>query len=545
MSQGNIVFLAANASYSHTNIAGWYLRGIAESAGWSWREVEMLQNESRPAALSHVLRLNPDILATSFYLFNHQFLCSFLSRLKALQPQCLIIGGGPEFLGDNRNFLERHREVNAVVRGEGEQAFAEWLECWKKPEEWGKIKGLCAIIDGNYIDNGRAGLTPDLDGIPSPFRGNLNAFKKPFLLMETSRGCSNNCAFCTSAGERVRFFSLERVKSDLALMAAAGVAEARIADRTFNEKSERCISLIKIMRDEFKNIRFHLEIDPARVSNEMIRELALAEPRRFHLEVGIQATRDPVLRNIGRFGSVERALAVLKQLCQLRNLAVHVDLIAGLPEAALTDACADLRAVALMRPDEIQFELLKVLPGTRLSREKEQWGIISAGEPPYEILQTAVMSPADIVKAYRLSSLVDWFYNASELQPPVIAAIELLPAFFELFNEFCGNLTLAGHAPTLENRFRLLEQFYRLNAPALIPKLGYAWLRCGLSAQHGICKTRPWKKALPEGAILIEGSPIANPQRIYLAELERPYLFVYGQYPRRNACAIYGLQASL
>ena len=593
--KGTIVFLAANASYSHTNLAGWYLRECAVAAGWEWREVEVIQTDSLAAALQKVLGLQPDVLAASFYLFNANFLLSFMTRFKALRPDCCVIGGGPEFLGDNSSFLKRHPEINAVIRGEGERALSEWLEYCKKPEEWGGIKGLCAIIDGNYIDNGRTELIKNLDEISSPFHANLmdgdfrvatrsitkpegchsrrsgnpeqnkyldshfhgndrnrvderrleinsSGFKKPFLLLETSRGCSNKCAFCTSAGEHVRFFSLERIKNDLGLIAAAGVKEVRIADRTFNENLSRCMALIKIMRDDFKDIKFHLEVDPARVAPEMIQELALAESGKFHLEVGIQAARSGALCSIGRFGSVEYSLAVLNQLCHLRNIAIHVDLIAGLPGVGMADLYADLQAIALMEPDEIQLELLKVLPGTQLSREKEKFGIIAADEPPYEVLQTADMGFDELFAAQRLSRLVDWFYNTTELQEVLAAAIRLVPAFFERFGDFCGNIAGESHAPALENRFRLLEQFARLYASALIPKLGYAWLKWGLSAQHGICRTTQWKKPIPAEAVLVEGESVGERHRIYLAELGKKYLFVYGQYPRRQASAIYVIQ---
>jgi len=592
-SNGNIVFLAVNASYSHTNLAGWYLREYALSAGWNWQEVEVTRNDSISTALQHALRLNPDALAASFYLFNSQFLLSFISRFKALQPDCPVIGGGPEFLGDNFPFLDRHPEINAVIRGEGERAFAAWLDLAKNPEKWGTIRGLCAVVGGKYIDNGQAELIKNLDEIPSPYecglmcrnvgnaagpeslalpipvdsdRGRAAAprnagraslfttpgawprrldFTKPFLLLETSRGCSNQCAFCTSAGEPVRIFSLERVRRDISLISAAGVREIRLADRTFNENQKRCLELVKIMRDEFKGVKFHLEIDPARVTDELALELGKAEYGKFHLEAGIQTTHAGALRGINRSGSVERALAGLQKLCSLRNLAVHVDLIAGLPRAGLADLYADLRTVALMEPDEIQLELLKVLPGTRLSGEKDKFGIISSGETPYEVLRTATMSFDDLVKARRLSSLVDWFYNSTELQTSFSAAVKLIPDFFERFADFTARAAGENQAPALDNRFRMLEQFFSLNAPALVHKLGYAWLKCGLSAQHGICRTTQWKNPLPEDAVLVEGDSRAaagESRRMYLAELERPYIFIYGEYPRRQAGAVYALK---
>lgn len=547
MNQGKIVFLAANASYSHTNLAGWYLRNYAETGGWRWQEVEIIKTDSLPTVLQRVLRLKPEILAASFYLFNHQFLISFLKRFKALRPDCLVIAGGPEFLGDNFRFLEQNREIDAVIRGEGERAFADWLACCRQRIKWRKIKGLCAFIDGDYIDNGKAEMIRDLDEIPSPYERNLSNFKKPFLLMETSRGCSNKCGFCTSAGERVRFFSLERVRNDFSLIAAGGVREIRLADRTFNENPERCLALLKIMRDEFDEVKFHLEIDPARISDKMITEFARVPAGKFHppsvlhLEVGIQTTKSGVTAAINRSGSTERSLANLNKLCRLENLKIHVDLMAGLPGAGLEDLYSDLQKIVRLKPDEIQVELLKVLPGTALDRESKKRGMVAAVEPPYEVLQTPEMSADDIIQAGFLSNLVDWFYNRTELKQSIIAAIEQIPRFFEKFTDYCAKHAGIGHAPALEKRFRLLEQFCRLNEPALIPKLGYEWLKWGLSAQHGICEAEPWKKPLPEEAVLVEGAPCSGSHRIYLTRLERQYLFVYGRYPRRRACSIYSL----
>jgi radical SAM superfamily enzyme YgiQ (UPF0313 family) len=593
MKKGTIVFLAANASYSHTNLAGWYLRSYAESSGWRWHEIETVQTDSIFLILRRVLNLKPDILAASFYLFNHRFLISFLKRFKVLLPDCVVIAGGPEFLGDNRVFLEQNREINAVIRGEGEQAFAAWLACWNKPGQWRGIKGVCALIDGEYIDNGTAEKIKNLDEIPSPFHDNLmvgnfnkagmalrfaeqapslprlsgavrcpksgclgetslpetscrrpdpRRFKKPFLLMETSRGCANTCAFCTSAGEKLRCFSLERVGNDLALMAAAGIREIRLADRTFNENQKRCLELLKIMREKFAQVNFHLEIDPAKVSNEMIKEFSEAREGKFHLETGLQTTQSRAMKAIGRHGSMERSISVLKQLCQLRNIDVHVDLIAGLPEITLEDVYEDVRLISLMKPAEIQLEILKILPGTPLDTEKAKWQLECAMEPPYEVLHTPAMGFDDIVKSSFLSNLVDWFYNAPELAESFLAAIEQIPAFLRKFVDFYESGRAGSNTPSVENRFRLLEQFCRSHYPALIPKLGYEWLKWGLSAQNGIYQAKPWKGAIPENAAFVEGQAGGEIRRVYLAELERPYFFVYGPYPKRGASAVYAME---
>ncbi len=534
----SLVFLSVTASYSHTNLAAWMLRAGAEAAGWQWHEVEVTQNESLSVALNRVARLNPNVLAASFYLFNRDFLLAFLCRFKQLFPACRVLGGGPEFLGDNRVFLERHPEIDAVVRGEGERAFSQWLRLINQPKQQAGISGFCGLVAGRYVDNGMAEVVERLDDIPSPYPKHLDGFRKPFMLLETSRGCSNWCAFCTSGtGVGVRCFSLSRVCRDVQLIRAQGVPEVRLVDRTFNARPEHCLALLRFFRDECKPLRFHLEIDPARLTPDFVAELALAEPGRFHLEVGLQSLNPEVIRAIGRQGTVRRALAGLQRLCALSQLAIHVDLIAGLPGGNLADLFAELRALVLLGPAEIQLELLKLLPGTRLVAKKNKWQIVAAPEPPYEVLRTTTMTVEDIETARILSNLVDWFYNVPELQELMIKATRRIAGFWKKLILSGGRRAWAGTAPSLENRFRLLDDFFRDRDATLKHALHYAWLRHGFSAQNGICRACPWKGPIPENAVLVEGAAIARPARVFRADLDRAYLFLYAR--ERPAAAVY------
>ena len=47
----------------------------------------------------------------------------------------------PSFWGDNEEFLRKNPFVDCVFRGEGEEAFPQWLACRKQPEKWNTIPG--------------------------------------------------------------------------------------------------------------------------------------------------------------------------------------------------------------------------------------------------------------------------------------------------------------------------------------------------------------------------------------------------------------------
>ncbi|MBI3985797.1 MAG: cobalamin B12-binding domain-containing protein, partial [Lentisphaerae bacterium] len=133
ISKGTVVFLGVNASYSHSSLALWILREIAEREGWKTRLIEMTVNDDVLAALARVSVTSPDVLAASAYLFNRPFLLSFLRRFKALHPNCVVIGGGPEFLGDSRHFLRCETAMDVVARGEGERVFPAFLQAAHQP----------------------------------------------------------------------------------------------------------------------------------------------------------------------------------------------------------------------------------------------------------------------------------------------------------------------------------------------------------------------------------------------------------------------------
>jgi coproporphyrinogen III oxidase-like Fe-S oxidoreductase len=169
------------------------------------------------------------------------------------------------------------------------------------------------------------------------------------------------------------------------------VPQVRVLDRTFNEDAGRALKLIQVFRDEFPEIRFHLEIDPARVSDRLADALASAGPGRFHLEAGVQSLEESVGSQIGRQSTARRTLDGLQRLCGRRELEVHVDLIAGLPGGTLAGLMADVGTLIRLGPQEIQLERLKLLPGTPLAETPERWGLLGADEPPYQPVEKLVV----------------------------------------------------------------------------------------------------------------------------------------------------------
>lgn len=392
-----ILWLDLNSSYAHASLALPALHAqVMHDPSLEWGVVSATINENPGMTAGEVVRQAPDILAATCWLFNHEVLMHVISRVKAMLPRCVVALGGPEFLGHNEDFLRTNRFVDCVFRGEGEETFPQWLACWQQPKEWTRITGLCFLdAEGQYHDNGLSRVMA-FDKLVNPEQSPFFNWSKPFVQLETTRGCFNTCAFCVSGGEKpVRTLSVEAIRERVRLIHEKGIRNIRVLDRTFNYQSHRAKALFDLFR-EFPDMRFHLEIHPALLSEELKKELASMPKGLLHLEAGIQSLHEEVLTVSRRAGKLADALEGLRYLCALDNMETHADLIAGLPLYHLSQIFDDVRTLAEYRAGEIQLESLKLLPGTEMRRRAEELGICYSPLPPYEVLQTREITPRRI-----------------------------------------------------------------------------------------------------------------------------------------------------
>lgn len=170
---------------------------------------------------------------------NYHWARKIADLIRAHNPGAFIFMGGiyPTFAA--RTVLEENPAVAAVVRGEGEIAAVEMLNCRHQGQGLEGIEGLSyRMEDGQIVENPDRALLEDIESLPYPAYDLLPGTEFPLSCRVTlARGCSYSCRFCAPAmfwRGRTRYRDASKVVDEIAYhQRRFGVDEFLIGDLTF------------------------------------------------------------------------------------------------------------------------------------------------------------------------------------------------------------------------------------------------------------------------------------------------------------------------
>jgi len=127
-----------------------------------------------------ILSQNPDLVCFSVNVWNFEETKCIWESIKYINSNIKVILGGPMVPIDvqsSRKMLEDHKEIDALVRGEGEIAFRKLLNFYLKKEEISNIPNVALRKDDKIFTNAKTVSLTDLSELPSPYlSGDLNIY---------------------------------------------------------------------------------------------------------------------------------------------------------------------------------------------------------------------------------------------------------------------------------------------------------------------------------------------------------------------------------
>lgn len=468
-----ILLTAINAKYIHSNLAVYCLKSYAEkymdkAANVEIEIAEFTINQQEDEILRGIYKSKPDVLLFSCYIWNIETVKHLIKAYSKIQPQVPIILGGPEVSYNATEFLKNNKEINAIMRGEGEEIFKNVVNAFVKENNsninWAEINGVTYRKDTADEIIANEDQSPiNMSDIPFVYE-DLTEFENRIMYYETSRGCPFSCSYCLSSIDKhLRFRDINLVKRELKFFIDNKVAQVKFVDRTFNCKKEHAMEIWNFIKENDNGItNFHFEIAADLMTDEEIDLIKDMRPGLIQLEIGVQSTNDKTIEAINRKTNLEQIKTKVEKIKAAGNVHQHLDLIAGLPHEDYKTFAKSFNEVYEMQPDQLQLGFLKVLHGSAMENRRDEYEIKHGDRPPYEVLTTKWLTYDDVLRLKEIEEVVEIYYNSFQFQNSVAYILEQFDSPFEMYEQLGKYYRL--HSPNGEkhsriSRYNLLLEF--------------------------------------------------------------------------------------
>jgi radical SAM superfamily enzyme YgiQ (UPF0313 family) len=199
----------------------------------------LVQKTVRRTIEDLVARLQPDVVGLSIMTFQRTTARKIAALVRALRPEARIVVGGYDPSLASAVYETPGWEVDAIVRGEGDITFRDLLRAWESGREPADVAGLWYRTPAGFVRNPpRPASRLAGDEVRPPRRSarvldGYTFIGRPIDVVETSRGCTFDCSFCSIIEMRGRNFykwPIPRVIADIADARRRGARAIFIVD---------------------------------------------------------------------------------------------------------------------------------------------------------------------------------------------------------------------------------------------------------------------------------------------------------------------------
>jgi radical SAM superfamily enzyme YgiQ (UPF0313 family) len=295
-------------------------------------------------------KIQPDLVGLSVMTFQRRTAKKIIELVRSLRPSARVVVGGydpsmaPEAYTDDG-------PVDFIVRGEGEITFRELLRAIETDNRYERILGLSFREDGRFRhnpDRPASGLDGSEIRLPNRDARVLSGYTmmgRQVDVVETSRGCTFDCSFCsivTMRGRQFHTYSFDRVLADMRDARDHGARTIFLVDDNITLNVRRFEALCQMIIDAGLNhIDYIVQAMTSAIANHSETLVPLMRRAGFrYVFLGIENILEPDLnflraasKNAQRKNGRKAGNATFKAVAALRRNKMYVvgGLIIGNP----------------------------------------------------------------------------------------------------------------------------------------------------------------------------------------------------------------------
>ena len=296
----------------------------------------------------------------------------------------IVLGGYHASLACAELTGEGEAPFDFLVRGEGEQAFPSLVEALQGARDFASVPGLSWRRQGVFLHNPTGALL-DLQQLPLPDRSarlldNFTYFNKKMDCVETSRGCTMPCTFCSITGmygSNFRCYPLDRVIADLQELQRRGTQTVLLVDDNITLDASRFRRLAEaIVAQGLHRMEYLVQASVAGIVSDPELIPALARANFSMVFLGIEAVQ---MKNLQLFqkGDIREKTEEAVSRLRAHDIGVMGGFIIGNPDDSREDIREVFRAARRLRIDLPYVQCVTPYPGTRIRQELLAAGLVT------------------------------------------------------------------------------------------------------------------------------------------------------------------------
>lgn len=373
-----------------------------------------------------LMALNPFIIGITLTELSIDITHELLSTIRKRLADVHITVGGYYPSYNSAEVLQRHCEIDSIVRGEGEATFSELLSCVSNSKDWKEIDGIAYNNGAEIKVNDPRKLIGDLDQLPFADRQyyytNKDKLIRDIPHIYSSRGCFGNCSFCSihpfygMSNEHIQWRSRspENVIEEIEhLNNKYGYNELVFFDDNFIGTLDygklRAERFAKILIDKNINITYSISTRPDNIDIELFRLLKLSGLK--HVFIGVESFIPRILSLYAKGISVETNISAI-EILQSLNISTEIGFIMFNPYITYDELKLNYEMLKKVRKGlmittlNLELEIYKGQPLEKKLRKENRLREFKDCFFSYQMQDDYVQRVYDIVKEKEV-----WFMN--------------------------------------------------------------------------------------------------------------------------------------
>jgi anaerobic magnesium-protoporphyrin IX monomethyl ester cyclase len=276
--------------------------------------------------------------------------------------------------------------IDFIIRGEGEEPFRRLVNVLSGTDRLEAIPSLSYRRNGEWVHNERGELS-DLSRLKPPIRdrrrltGGYHFMYSRIEVMETSRGCTRNCNFCSIShmyGRSYRTYPIERILADLDdIYHRCRTRLVFITDDNMVLNPKWVMTLCDaIIARKYRNLKLVVQADCVSVARNEAMVAKMAEAGFRSIFLGIESASSSNLRTMEK-GDIGKEAKRAVEICHRHGIMVIGGLIFGMPDDDEESIRKNYQFLRDLEADVSYCQILTPYPKTRLREFLTAEGLVT------------------------------------------------------------------------------------------------------------------------------------------------------------------------